>query len=549
MEDFSYTIHNQEQMYHALYDLPLPYASQCVQKALQDPVFCDRVLLKVFQFAILETNLFIEFVNRGIDDAIRKTLIDPEELVSFLKKRLLEGHCNYRYEMSDHIFQDLLWEPIVTILKPQNKMDSTDQLLASRLLIMSSIILIIAAKWLPESCVEKMFPDYLGVNVLKRIGKLSLQNWALFCPETIPVLLKLSMDPHVKHDKAQSTLLGKIIIFEVCEQQHATSNIDARASYYIPLLLSYGANPNFSLFFTGQLGLGWGMFSLLKIWMISGNMMIDHCTAHDIDIALSFMQYGAKKIVTNESGQNILEIIYEKYPAIKGYIQSQGIVGKKAVNPHVVFDRISIACLRREIQYASSLIHRLQNQYLNLLILLADERFFNHPMISALGSLPFEILFRILRYLDFETMHKTHQEGEALVKAVFSNFNQIKAMLKTPGGVSVFQQNDKHYTRFTFFKSAKILAQDYYRLKSKLQPHPPIGQKTSFFGKAKKKLQSLYTKQVDHDTDVTRHALVQFEVFATVCMREQLSLYNKPESKVLLLANIDDAPWVAAEIK
>ena len=63
--------------------------------------------------------------------------------------------------------------------------------------------------------------------------------------------------------------------------------------------------------------------------------------------------------------KSILPAIYARYPAVKEYVRSHNIPGECLEDPKVVFNKISIACLRREIQYIASEEHVARNQYLN----------------------------------------------------------------------------------------------------------------------------------------------------------------------------------------
>ena len=95
------------------------------------------------------------------------------------------------------------------------------------------------------------------------------------------------------------------------------------------------------------------------------------------------------------------------------------------------------------------------------------------------------------------------QEGLRLAEHFFSESQQLKSMLASPGGVSVFQDKNQ----FVLFKSAKILYQDYARL-----------------------------QRVANDQSIDNHFK---EKHGLPGLESHLALYKKPSSRLLLLENVN----------
>jgi len=545
-EEFSLVLQKKEQWFH-LAHFPLASLRLIIKQALQDPLICERIFVKLLQFTIFQLRLNERHPHLTQLEILNKILTDSNQFVSFIIDCL--KYSNQLGGLNSDL-NSTTWNILSSLFNNVSKriLISVNGISSESVVLMAPAMLAIAAKWLPENCVRQLIPSHLGNDLFKKICNEVMQFWTQSCPEIIPVFLNLGIHPDARSIKNQPTLLCRIMATRTQEAIlfEGTAAFRTHTMWrYISTLLSYGANPSCNVIFQMDMGMGVGIVSLIEMLMKSASMSTyswKGCSAHNIDIVLNLMQYGAKKTVTNRDGQNILEIIYEKYPGIKDYMRLQGIADKNLHHVGFVLNRINIACLRREIQYVSSVVRQQQGHYLNLLIMLANERNTNHSTKSILNRLPLDILLYILSYLDFDAMKKTPLEGYLLAKTVFSSHEKIKEMLRTFGGVSVFQRSD--HPQFSFFKSANALAKDYYQVKSQVENKNKFHHSFSLLDTVKRKLKPQKTVPERQTTLILskKNNLNQFEIFASAQIEYQLSFYKKPASKALLLTSVDDLP-------
>jgi len=174
--------------------------------------------------------------------------------------------------------------------------------------------------------------------------------------------------------------------------------------------------------------------------------------------------------------------------------------------------------------------HLPRNNFLNLLILLAINRN-NKESPSFFNYLPMELVLNIVSFMDFDSMGKTQQEGIHLAEKVFSEHENIKQMMATPGGINVFQKNDNKTNQpiFTFFKSAQTLCHDFAKLEKDLKATQ--SRKHHIWDKLKQKELS-HTSQTKLNEFKNNYAIPYWG--------NHSSLYKDPANKRKLLDSIQD---------
>ncbi len=226
-------------------------------------------------------------------------------------------------------------------------------------------------------------------------------------------------------------------------------------SRYIPIILHFGVDPDAQ----DDTGL-----TALQILMSKNKL-----NKADIDSALALIQY-SKNDIDSTLGEKLLKNIYKKYPDIKKYLAARGIPDHEIENINYVITHINISSLRLEIKYQSRRdIHQERSQYLNALLILADD-FFNNKSKSYFKQLPYEVIAYIISMLSSHFSEITSVEKYSLGNHIFSNWNEARKMMKTSGGFNVYEQkDDAGKTTFIFFKSAQTFARQFEENSQKYQ--------------------------------------------------------------------------------
>ena len=360
--------------------------------------------------------------------------------------------------------------------------------------------------------VMMIFPKEIAQQLVQQAGytlRLSLRTHVVKKhPDCIPVLIHFGIDPYSVDDYMNHLdLLHSISLYQ-----------PRMIDQYIPLALALGVHPSPRHAYLQDKEKGKHVIACL----ITSAEQSEKLSLTTIYTILSLIQYGEGADYRDQNNKNIFQIMYGYHPSIRNTIQSFGVIEKELADSEYVLGRVNISILRLEVQYLS-LIHQARNEFINLLTLLAMDNQ-NLRSSSYFKLLPLEIIFHILRFFDFSTMDKTMKEGISLARCFFSAPKQIKAMLALPGGINVFQQyQDDHNYSFVFFKSARVLYQDFFKLNyqvnKKLHTH-------RFF--------ITYRKKQDMLSSVCKlreHALIGLKI--------HLSLYQKPSSKLLLLGEVN----------
>lgn len=367
--------------------------------------------------------------------------------------------------------------------------------------------------------VLSFFPKEYSEQILQCIDsdlKLELRMYVVrFFPNLIPTIINFGIDPYQL--KLSRDLLQEIIFYQ-----------SDRIDYYIPLILTMGVklqNQGEYLLFGNDL---FGHPIEIETSVIQLLMKSARLSPIKIYTVLAFIQHGEQANGVDQHNKNILQIMYDLYPKTRDMICSWGIRQKKSEDSEFVLGRINISILRLELQNFSP-IHQARSLFVNFLILLSIDRMNEHSS-SFFKQLPLEILLHVINFCDFTSMQKTKKEGSCLAKYFFSEPDQVKKMLVSPGGVNVFQQmdNNNHFS-FQLFKSAKVLYQDYFKLKCVLDKKNQV---KNFFGSQ--------SKSKKNSTSQHSANFYQFrEKHALEGLKNHLSLYKTPANKLLLLENVN----------
>lgn len=183
-----------------------------------------------------------------------------------------------------------------------------------------------------------------------------------------------------------------------------------------------------------------------------------------------------------------------------------------------------------------------RQSFLNLIFSFASILYDSKDSSSPFKALPREIILTIISFLDFDTMGKTLEQGEALAAKIITleGFREIKEQAKTPGGVNIFEKRDavSGAIEFKFFKSAKKFCIDYQVKKNQLketQHH-----KNPIFDKLTKK-------------ELTNSSVNELKKFAdqhaVSCWNSHSSLYGKYYKDKLFKAIAKSEPYNNPEIQ
>jgi ankyrin repeat protein len=226
-------------------------------------------------------------------------------------------------------------------------------------------------------------------------------------------------------------------------------------SRYIPLLLHFGVDPDAQ----DDAGL-----TALQILMSKNKLK-----KTDIDSALALIQY-SKKDIDSTLGEKLLKKIYKKYPDIKNYLAACGVPDHEMEDVNYIITHINIASLRLEIKYQSRpQIQQERSQHLNALLILADD-FFNKTSDSYFKKLPYEVIIYIISMLPSHSSEITPEKMYSFGDHIFSNWDEARKMMKTPGGFNIHEQkDDTGASTFRFFKSAQTFAQQFDENSQKYQ--------------------------------------------------------------------------------
>lgn len=163
-----------------------------------------------------------------------------------------------------------------------------------------------------------------------------------------------------------------------------------------------------------------------------------------------------------ETSQNaLLKSLERRYPIeIADFIAHQHIPRDQVHDADYVFRHVNLSELRLEMQYQQRLDEALStlHQYFILLLHLINDRR-NKDSFSRLKRLPWDLVLMILTI----NMFKTTRERKFAV-LVHDQFDNIMAMLNSPGGIAICKTFRSGNSEYAFFKPAEALARSFKRL-------------------------------------------------------------------------------------
>ncbi len=179
-----------------------------------------------------------------------------------------------------------------------------------------------------------------------------------------------------------------------------------------------------------------------------------------VQACLSMVQRGISPAETNRRGQTLLSILVLQYPKLQDHFPKQNWH-----DPVAFFKQIDMRALRIEIAFHTPEFCA-RSQLIVLLYLLANDRQ-NSQSTSGFKKIPTDILILILNFLPMENLKATQEQLATLTRFLMGEAAAVKSLARTPGGVNVCWLRSKN--RFTFFKSATLLAREFAEQKIKVE--------------------------------------------------------------------------------
>lgn len=225
----------------------------------------------------------------------------------------------------------------------------------------------------------------------------------------------------------------------------------------------------------------------------------------DIQDAMLLVQLGANPNVVDNKNKTLLDLLKEN-------------------NKFGDYDKFITELQQLTFSYYQKNNHPIRNEFVNVLILLSVDK--NNPTSkSFFKNMPTDIIAYLLSFLDYEAMGKTQNDCYLLAQKALSQPEEIRNMLKTPGGVNIFQAQGEHNApTFTLFKSVKTLCLDFENFKTQL---------------TNKQKHTVLTYLKESITHKSKNTLNQFtKQYAIPYWHEQVSLYKTDSSKHTLFNTI-----------
>jgi hypothetical protein len=211
------------------------------------------------------------------------------------------------------------------------------------------------------------------------------------------------------------------------------------------------------------------------------------------------------------------------------------------------------------LEYYQTKRHPLRNHFLNLVILLAQDKN-NSDSNSFFSSLSSDLLSYLLSFLSGTRMQKTQSDCQSLAYMILKEQKKIKEILAPPhaGGINVFQHIDTRsgQQQFSFFRSVHTLIQDHKALRSQLNAEQSYKDLKSQLKQPKQKGIQINKPFIANkireiqlsNPHTLRSAFPNNEALSI--WKEHSSLYKKDSSKLKLFDSIKGAwPYKRDKIK